>query len=102
MVKWGLPGVSNGLVLLTNGAPLDVVCHPLFHPRPLNVFARLSEGLIPSWVAGGRMVVIDGHQRTFLSSSRLGLNPVDRKLIFRNECHILVISFTVVCPWRAR
>ena len=60
-VKWGPSGVSDGFVLLTDGAPLDVIRYPLFHSRPLGVFARLSKGLVSPWMSGGGVIVVDGH-----------------------------------------
>jgi len=90
--------MGNGLVLLANGAPLDVVHHPLLHSRPLDVFAHLSEGLVSSRVASGRMVVVDGHQGAFLGGGQFSLDPIDSEFVPRDQCHVLVIPVAMVCP----
>ncbi len=101
-VKRGLPGMGDSLVLLTGGASLDVVRHPLLHSRPLNMFTRLSKGLIPSRVASRGMVIVNGHQRTFLGSGEVSLDPVDCKPVFGNQCDVLIIPVAMVYPWGAR
>src|SRR5258707_15129038 len=78
-VKWGSSGMSKGFVLLADGAPFDVICHPLFHSRPLGVLAGLPEGLVSSRVSGGGVVMVDGHQCTFFEGSQVSLDPVNPK-----------------------
>ena len=63
-VKWGPSGMSDGFVLLTGGAPFDVICDPLFHSRPLGGLMCLSKGFISPGVPSGRVIMIDGHQAT--------------------------------------
>jgi len=101
MVKWGLPGMSHGFVLLAGGASFNVVCYPLFHPRPLGIFTCLSKGFIPAGVSGGRVVVMDGHQGALFEEGEVALDPIGPEFAFRDQHHVLIVPVSMVCSWRA-
>ncbi len=81
VVKRGLPWMSQGFVLLTDGASFDIICDPFFHSRPLDVFTCLSKGLVSSQVSGRGVVMMNGHQGAFFKKGEVVLDLVDFKFL---------------------
>ncbi len=92
--------MSDSFVLLAGRTPLDVVCYPLFHPRPLGIFARLLEGFIPARVSGGRVVMINGHQGVLFEEREVTLDLIGFEFVFRDQHNVLIVSVPMVCSWR--
>jgi len=82
MVKWGSPRMGNGFVLLTDGASLDIVCHPLFHSRPLGMFMCLLKSLVPPGMPSRGVIMIDGHQGVLFENGQVAPDSVDLKFVF--------------------
>ena len=57
--------MGNGFVLLTDGASLDIVCHPLLHSGPLGTLTCLLKGFVSPRVSSGGVVVVNDHQGAF-------------------------------------
>ena len=60
-IRRGVYSVRQVFVLLTGGAPFDVVFDPLVHAEPLVLSFCSSYGLVSSQVSGSRGVVIVVH-----------------------------------------
>ena len=100
-IKWGSSGMSHGFVLLTDRAPFDVICYPLLHSRPLGILTCLSKGLVPTRMSGRRVVMVNGHQGTFLEEGKVALDPIGFKSVFGNQGDVLIVSVPMVCTQRA-
>ena len=95
-IEQGFPRMSHGFVLLAGGAPFDIVCHPLFHCRPLGILTHLSEGLVSARVSGGRMVMVNGHQGVFFEEGEIALDPVGFEFVPRDHHNVLVVCFSLI------
>jgi len=93
--------MSHSFVLLTDGAPFDVICYPLFHSGPLGILARLLKGFISAGVSGGRVVVVDGHQGALFEEREVALDPVGCEFVFGDQRNVLIVSVSMVCSQRA-
>ena len=57
-------------VLLACSASLDVVRYPLVHVGPPVAYLGFADGFVPTWVAGGRVIVHERHDTPFYFDNR--------------------------------
>ncbi len=46
--------------------------------------------------------MVDGHQGALFGEGGVGLDSVGIEFILGDQCHVLVISVSMVCPWSSR
>jgi len=60
-IEGSFPPVGEDLILLAGGASLDIVCDPAVHSIPWGMLFCLADGLVPSGVSHGVVIMNQGH-----------------------------------------
>src|SRR5258708_22241175 len=89
-------------VLLARCTSGDVIGDPGFHSFPDQMVLGLPEGLIPSRVSCGGVVVDQGHQVSFLHFRGYGYGYLANKLCGGEDSCVLVIPLALVNIWGSR